>query len=216
MENGKKWKVTVDGVVRSYPAGTPYRTVAADVQKDYAHDILLVNRDGKLCELHKTVDRDCTLKMVTAEDKPGIQTYERSAVLLMLRALYDTAGRENVERVTVEFSIGHALFLRVKGKLTLDQSLLDRVEERMRELVSQALPLEKRSIPTDDAVELFEDMGMRDKARLLSFRINSRVNIYTLDGFSDYFYGYMVPDTGYLKWFALQLFEEQIACVHLY
>ena len=208
MENGKQMKVTVDGVERSYPAGTTYRTVAADVQKDYAHDILLVNRDGKLCELHKTVDRDCTLKMVTAEDKPGIQTYERSAVLLMLRAFYDVVGRENVERVTVEFSIGHALFIRAKGKLTLDQALLDRVEERMRELADQALPLEKRSVPTDDAVELFGKTGMRDKARLLSFRINSRVNIYTLDGFSDYFYGYMVPDTGYLKWFALQLFED--------
>ena len=208
MENRKQWKVTVDGVERSYPDGTSYRTVAADVQKDYAHDILLVKRDGKLCELHKTVDRDCTLKMVTAEDKPGIQTYERSAVLLMLKAFYDAAGRENVERVTVEFSIGHALFVRVKGAVTLDQPLLDRVEARMRELVSQALPLDKRAVPTDDAVELFEDMGMRDKARLLSFRINSRVNIYTLDGFSDYFYGYMVPDTGYLKWFALQLFED--------
>ena len=208
MENGKRMKVTVDGVERSYMAGTPYRTVAADVQKNYAHDILLVNRDGKLCELHKTVDRDCTLKMVTAEDKPGIQTYERSAVLLMLKAFYDAVGRENVERVTVEFSIGHALFIRAKGNFTLDQPLLDRVEARMRELVSLALPLEKRSIPTDDAVELFGKNGMRDKARLLSFRINSRVNIYTLDGFSDYFYGYMVPDTGYVKWFALQLFED--------
>ena len=46
------------------------------------------------------------------------------------------------------------------------------------------------------------------KARLLKYRISSRVNLYTLDGFTDYFYGYMVPDTGYLQWFALELFEE--------
>ena len=72
--------VTVDGETRAYPQGTPYRTIAADFQARTPWDILLVNRDGKLCELHKVLDRDCTLKMVTAQDKPGIQTYERSAV----------------------------------------------------------------------------------------------------------------------------------------
>ena len=78
----------------------------------------------------------------------------------------------------------------------------------MRELVDLELPIEKRSLNTDDAVELFQKAKMYDKARLLSFRINSHVNIYTLDGFSDYFYGYMVPNTRYLKCFALELFED--------
>ena len=44
--------VIVDGVTYPYPYGTPYRQIAADFQKNYAHDILLVNRNGKLCELH--------------------------------------------------------------------------------------------------------------------------------------------------------------------
>lgn len=116
--------VTVEGKEYSYPLGTPYQTIAADLQKNYQYDILLVNRDGKLCELHKLLDRDCTLKMVTAEEKPGMQTYERSAVFLMLKAFYDVAGRENVERICVEYSISHALFLRAKGRFTLDQALL--------------------------------------------------------------------------------------------
>ena len=102
MEETKMLHVTVDGETRAYPQGTPYRTIAADFQAHTPWDILLVNRDGKLCELHKVLDRDCTLKMVTAQDKPGIQTYERSAVFLMLKAFYDVAGRENVERVSVE------------------------------------------------------------------------------------------------------------------
>lgn len=208
MEQTKLVTVAVDGVQRTYPFGTPYQAVAADFQEKYPYDILLVNRNGKLCELHKTLDRDCTLKMVTAKDKPGIQTYERSAVFLMLKAFYDVAGKENVERVSVEYSISHALFIRARGNFTLDQGLLDRVEERMREIVGQAVPIRKRSVNTDDAVELFRQNQMHDKARLFGFRINSHVNIYSLDEFSDYFYGYMVPDTSYLKWFSLQLFES--------
>ena len=208
MEEKNLVTVTVEGKAYSYPIGTPYRTVAADFQDRCPCDILLVNRDGKLCELHKTLDRDCSLKMVTAQDKPGFQTYERSAVFLMLKAFYDVAGRENVERLSVEFSLSSALFCLAQGSFTLDQALLSRVEGRMRELSDLALPIEKRSIGTDDAMELFRRAGLVHKAELLSFRINSRVNVYSLDGFVDYFYGYMAPDTGYIRCFALELFEN--------
>nr|WP_326216096.1 nucleoside kinase [uncultured Oscillibacter sp.] len=201
-------KVNVDGVEHIYPKGTLYQAIAADFQEGYAHDILLVNRNGKLCELHKALDRDCTLKMITVEEKPGMQTYERSVVFLMLKAFYDVVRKENVERVSVEYSISHALFIRAKGAFTLGQELLNQVEGRMRAISEQAVPIRKESINTDDAVELFRKTQMYDKAQLLSFRINSHVNIYFLDEFSDYFYGYMVPDTGYLKCFGLQLFES--------
>ena len=76
----------------------------------------------------------------------------------------------------------------------------------MRELSRLAVPIEKRSISTDDAIELFRRTGLVHKAQLLSFRINSRVNVYSLDGFVDYFYGYMVPNTGYIRCFKLELF----------
>ena len=208
MENTRMMKVNVDGVEYIYPKGTLYQAIAADFQEGYAHDILLVNRNGKLCELHKALDRDCTLKMITVEEKPGMQTYERSVVFLMLKAFYDVVRKENVERVSVEYSISHALFIRAKGACTLGQELLNQVEGRMRAISEQAVPIRKESINTDDAVELFRKTQMYDKAQLLSFRINSHVNIYFLDEFSDYFYGYMVPDTGYLKCFGLQLFES--------
>ena len=208
MEKEKLLNVIVDGVECTYPLGTPYKKIAVDFQGKHSYEILLVNRDGKLCELHKTLDRDCSLKMVTAEEKPGMQTYERSVAFLMLKAFHDVAGTENVERLSVEYSISHALFIRAKGNFTLDAAFLERVEARMREMAAQALPIQKRSVSTDDAVEMFQRTRMLDKARLLSYRINSHVNIYTLDGFTDYFYGYMVPDTSYLKYFGLELFED--------
>ena len=208
MEENKMLKVTIDGSEYAYPYGTPYKIIAADFQTRYPSDILLVNRDGKLCELHKVLDRDCSLKMITAQTKPGMQTYERSAVFLMLKAFYDVAGWENVERITAEYSVSNALFILARGNFNLDQTLLDKVEKRMRELAAQALPIEKRSISTDDAIDLFRKSRLVHKAKLLSFRIDSHVNVYTLDGFTDYFYGYMAPDTSYIKCFGLELFEN--------
>ena len=208
MEHDRMIQVTVDGVRRAYPLGTPYRTVAADFQGSSPYDILLVSRDGRLCELHKGLDRDCSLRLITARDRPGMQTYERSAVFLMLKAFHDVVGRDNVERLSVEYSLSSALFILARGAFTLDQALLDRVEGRMRELSAQALPIEKRSAGTDDAMELFRRQGLIHKAQLLSFRVNSHVNIYSLDGFVNYFYGYMVPDTSYIRCFGLELFEN--------
>ena len=169
-------KVTVNGTESTYPRGTSFQTIAADFQENYPYDILLVNRNGKLCELSQTLDRECTLTMVTAAEKPGIQTYERSATFLMLKAFHDVAGRENIERITVEFSISHALFIRARGNFTPDTALLHQVEDRMRELAAQALPIEKHSVDIDQAAELFRNAHMEDKARLLQYRNSSQVN----------------------------------------
>ena len=102
MADVKMIKVVVDGKEYSYAEGTTYRQIAADFQDRYKYDILLVDRDNKLCELHRKLDRDCTLKFITAADRYGRQAYERSAVFVMLKAFYDVAGRENVERLSVE------------------------------------------------------------------------------------------------------------------
>ena len=204
----KLFSVTVDGACRSYPAGTTFAAIAQDFQPAYPDDILLMDRDGKLCELGKTLDRDCTLRMLTIRDKPGMQTYERSTIFLMLKAFYDVVGQEQDVRVCVEYSLSHALFITVKGPVTPDAALLQKVEKRMRELADAALPIEKHSLPTDDAIEMFQERRLYDKAKLLRCRISSRVNYYTLEGFSDYFYGYMVPHTGYLKCFGLEPFDS--------
>ena len=149
--------VTVNGTIHQYPYGTTYRAIAAEFQENYPHQILLVNRDGKLRELQKTVKRDCSLSMVTAADKPGRQTYERSAILLMLKAFYDVAGRENVKNVRVEFSLSNALFCKAYGSFALDADLLAQVEKRMRALVDQALPIEKRAVDIEEAMAFLKE-----------------------------------------------------------
>ena len=203
MSEKKMYAVTVDGRTSRYPGGTTYGEIAADFQSDYPNDILLVRRSGKLQELHKPLNRDCDLAFLTARDKPGYQTYERSVILLFLKAFYDTVGRERIRRVVVEHTVSHALFIRTLGDFTLDGDLLARTEARMRALAEAALPIVKRDMDTDEAVAFFRAQGMPDKAGALRYRLGSQVNVYELDGFVDYFYGYMVPNTRYLTCFAL-------------
>ena len=200
--------VMIGGERYEYPEGTPYRVIAEELQEKEKEDILLVRADGKLRELHKELSGDCSLSFITAGDKEGWQTYQRSAVFLMLKAFYETAGKENVKKVTVCFSVGQGLYIEPEGEFELNEELLKSVKDKMEELRKKRLPIIKKSLNTQKAVEHFHCHGMYDKEKLFRFRRASRVNVYSIDKFEDYFYGYMVPDTGYIKYFDLTLYEQ--------
>lgn len=208
MGEKKMCRVTVQGETKEYEAGTSYEKIAEDFQAGYPAPIVLAMVNGKLSELFKGVQDDAGIEFVTMADTPGIQSYHRSAVLLALRAFYKVLGHERLEKILVEFSVSKGLYIEPKGDFTLDQALLDRIEEYMRETVRQELPIEKRSVGTDEAVEIFHRHKMADKEKLFSYRRVSRVNLYRIGTFEDYFYGYMVPNTRYLKWFKLYLYAD--------
>ena len=89
-----------------------------------------------------------------------------------------------------------------------DATKLAQIKAEMLRLVHENLPIRKCSVKTGDAERIFREKGMKDKERLLHYRRSSRVNIYELDGLSDYYYGYMVPSTEYLEVFDLVPYEE--------
>ena len=204
-----EYRVTIDGREYSYPAGTTYGDIARDVQGQYDADILLVLRNGKLRELHKKLEGDSVLAMVTARQRPGQQAYERSAILLFIKSFYDVVGEDSVSLLRVEHSVSSGLLIRAAGDFTLDTALIDAVRARMKELVKAELPIVKHHMGTDEAIAYFAAHGMPDKARTLGYRIGSHVNVYELDGFLDYYYGDMLPNTRFLKAFELREWTEE-------
>lgn len=200
--------VTVNGMEREYPDGTLLGTIAEEVQSSCRDRILLAVMNGKLRELFKRAKDGAEITFLTGRDKPGIQTYHRSMTLLFMKAFRDIAGQEEAGRASVEFSLGKGLFIRLKDGENPSPQLAARIRERMEELVRDSLPIEKRSVHTEEAVELFRRNGMPDKEKLFYYRRVSRVNIYRLGDYEDYYYGYMVPNTGYLKYFDLLAYEN--------
>jgi len=84
------------------------------------------------------------------------------------------------------------------------------IRRRMMELTKADIPITKRSYPIDEAMEIFRRYKMHDKEKLFRYRRSSFVNIYCLDGYYDYYYGYMLPSTGYLKYYDVMLYESGI------
>ena len=201
-------KLWIDGEWEEYKEGATWKEVAAAHQERYSNDILLVKVNGKLEELYRRVPETGKVELITAEQDPGIQTYFRSSVFLLFKSFCDVAGEETASGIEVEFSIGNCYFIKPKKGICLSPDLLKRVKERMEELVRLKLPILKRSVDTEEAVELFHRNRMYDKKRLFHYRRASKVNLYSLDGLEDYFYGYMVLDTSYLKYFDLIPYEN--------
>lgn len=200
--------VTIDGERRQYEEGTTYETIVREYQEKYNNRIALVTVNGKIRELFKKVKKDCEVSFFTISDAVGHKSYVRTAIMLMIRAMQDVAEEGGLEKVKVEFAIGSGYYCSVKGKVRLDQEFIDRLNGRMRELVEADLPYVKKSYPLNDAVEIFRSQNMKEKEKLFRYRRSSYVNVYCLDGYYDYYYGYMLPSTGYVKYFQVFAYED--------
>ena len=204
----KMFKVVIAGETRMYPEGTTYREIVDESGIHTETPVILVMVNGKLRELQKRLKSDCTLEFVTTKDHIGFETYKRSVCLVLLRAIYDVAGRENVDKVMIHYSVGNGYYFTMEGKAALDQDFLDKVKAQMHKLADECTPIGKRSVNTDEAVALFHKHRMYDKEKLFRFRRVSKVNIYNIGYYDDYFYGYMADHAGYVQYFDLKLYDE--------
>lgn len=226
-------KVTLpDGQVMAVTASESDTLEAvADRFKDYYEDdIILGIVNGRLRELNKKIKSDCELSFVTTADRDGRRTYRRSVVLLLQRAIYDVYG--SMTQLHVMHSLGEGYYCQLEkavecadsqqekynedtgqgsrenSEKSVTEHDIDRIVCSMYSFVEKDLPITKHSEKTQYAEQLFKGKGLHDKERLLHYRRSSRVNLYELDGVVDYFYGFMAPSTGMLKYFDIVPYES--------
>ena len=203
-------QITVDGVTHKVEEGTTLEQVAKQYGNCGNGQIVLAYQNRHLCELFKPVKEHAQITFVCTSDKIGSETYRRSMVLMMLKAFRDVLKRQDATgRIRVLFSLSKGLYCELNSKqVKLSQELLDKVTVRMQELADADLPIEKHTYNAHDLVKRFSAQGRKDKVQLFKYRRASNANAYLLEEFEDYYYGFMVPSTGYLKYFTLYLYEE--------
>ena len=207
-----KFQVTVENKTGTFPAGTAYGEILAELVPEKLLDTMLILANGTLRELHKPLLYDCEIKCVMRNSEIGRETYKRSLNYLFLKALRDVTGKDIAVQAVLCFANSNGLYYTVKGK-KVDSALADAVRARMKELVSANLPIEKEKVKTTYAAKMFEEQGMTDKRDLFRFRRGSLVNTYRLEEYYDYCYGFMVWKTGYLSWFDVSVYEDGLVLV---
>lgn len=200
-------EVIVEGEHIECKEGTELLELAQRYQRKYQDDIVLAMVNHKLSELWKPAQDGDKITFLTTGTVSGNETYRRSVVMVMLKAFYDVYGHK-INNINVMYSLSKGYYCEVDGDLQVTRDALYQVKTRMTEIIKAAMPFEKHVISTNEAMEFFHKHRMYDKERLFKFRRSSRVNVYRLNKFEDYFYGYMVPNTGYLKYFELHAYDE--------
>lgn len=206
-------KVIINGEEHLYDEGIKFEIIAKEFQSAYEYPIALVTANGKIRELMRRLEKDCEIDFITTKNPIGHKTYIRTAIMMMMKAIQDLMGPGSTNHVKVEFTIGPGYFCSFKDGFTMTDEQIASVRDRMKELAEADIMVTKKSYPADEAIALFDKLGMKDKSKLFRFRRSSSINVYCLGDYYDYFYGYMMPSTSYVKNFELIPYENGLMLV---
>ncbi len=194
-----------DGTTCSYSSGTTFKEMARDLQSGHISPVVAMRLNYEIRDLYHAPVIGGKLEPIDLSQEDGVRIYSRSLSLVMLRAaeeLYPGC------KIRFEHSLSKGLYGEIyfQNNNTFTEKELHLIATRMQDIIDADEPITKETMPLNKAIELFRQQGQMDKVRLLQFKKNPETHIYHCGSYSDYFYGYMVPSTGYLKQFDLKFY----------
>lgn len=147
------------------------------------------------------------VEFVDLTNPSGMRTYVRSLCFILSKAVYDVNPEATLY---IEHSISKGYFCTIHNEKPLDKDILDSIKKRMEEIIAADIPFRLHARQTKEVVKLFRERGLDDKANLVESSGQLYTSYYELDGFVNYFYGCLVPSTGYISLFGLELYQDGV------
>jgi len=189
-----------DGRILSGPRGAKIGDFF-DVVDNAGAPIAAAIVNGELRELTYPINIESLVKPVTTAEPDGARIYRRSLTFLLEMAFSDLFPKG---KLTIDHSVSFGgYYCQVSGRQPLSESEIEALKVHMQELIDADTPFERQEVPIKEAIEYFHKLGYDDKIHLLSHRHKDYLTLYRLGDRMDYHHGYMVPSTGFLRWFDL-------------
>jgi len=169
--------------------------------------IVAAKINNNIRELTYKLSKDCKIEFIDLSDIDGNRIYQRSLSFIFIKAAKEILGSCSV---TIEHSLSKGLYCEIKYQRDINEKDVTDIKERMKEIIDQDIPFNKEEITCSEAMTIFREQEMDSKVKLLKFRKKDFVKIYTCGWLKNYFYGYMVPSTGYIKYFDLKFYEPGV------
>lgn len=187
--------VTIEELLRRYGKDLPYTVLAAKV-------------DNRVMALTETLEQDCLVEFLDMRTQAANLTYQYSLSLIYLKAIQDVLGAVPVE---IQNSLNKGLYTEIKTPEAITEAQVQAVEMRMRSLAEQDLPIVKESVSRQEALTFLEAQGYREKIQILKDCPEiDRPVFYRLEEYRNFFYGIMVPSTGYIRHFELRKYRRGV------
>lgn len=190
-----------DDQVISGPRGAAVGSFLQLLQDQNTNPIVGAIVNYQLRELTYPIQLESIVQPVTMNDADGMRFYRRSLTFLLETAFHQLFPDAVL---TIDHSVtSGGFFCQVYNRIPLSDQELSQLERQMHKLVEEDHPLLRKEYPLEEAIAYLKEMGYSDKISLLKHRKKDHLVLYSLGQHRDYHHGYMVPSTGFLKWFAL-------------
>jgi len=190
-----------DSSIRSFPAPVTVREVAQSIGAGLARAALAGRVDGKLVDISFTIDHDAQLAIVTDRDPDGLEILRHSTAHLLAHAVKELFPEA---QVTIGPVIESGFYYDFSFKRPFTPEDLQAIEKRMQEIARRDLPVERKMMARDAAVDYFRGLGEHYKAEIIaSIPANEEISLYSQGNFTDLCRGPHAPSTGRLKVFKL-------------
>jgi len=192
------------GKIIEYFKGTRLLDIVKAEKGEFHKEVVIAKVDNVLTELGEALKRDCRVEFLTLSSYEAKRIYARGLSFILIRAAEEVFPGCTV---SVEHSLNKGLYGEIHKEESLSENDVKLIEERMIQIVMEDIPFEKDTILLDKALEIFNKYGQKDKLRLFKYWKDDYVDVYKCGYMYDYFYGSMVPSTGYLKHFKLLYYK---------
>lgn len=192
-----------NGVKKQYPRGISLLELSQEKQPLHETPIVAAKANGDLKELFNKLYEDTHVRFLDLKTTDGIRIYQRSLAFILIKAARDLFPDR---QLSVEHSLGGGLYCELHGKKNLTKDEVNQIKQRMQEIIDENLPISKKEIDIKEAKEIFRRNREPEKVNLMRYRRENKLNMYTLEDYNNYFYGYMVPSTGLLQLFDLKFY----------
>ena len=168
----------------------------------YQYQAARVN--NRIRELNYKIPDDAEVELLTLQDRESTTIYQstlRYLIIMAIKRLYPTA------RVIFNYSISRAIFATIPNfNGPFRQSDLDNIQAELDKIIAADIPIVRSSVSKEEAKKYYTENGFKNKAKILEYRTENTVHMYECDGYKNYMFGYMLPSTGFIKAYRLQLY----------
>lgn len=187
--------ITIEQLYRERKDKLPYTVLAAKV-------------DNRFEDLNFRLEKECRVEFLDMRTQAANLIYQYSLSLIYLKAVSDCLGNVSVE---IQNSLNKGMYTEIKTGRPVTAKEVRAIEKRMHEITAEDIPFVKEVVSRDEAMRIFEKEGRVDRQKLLNEALNlKKVKFYSLDGVRDFFYGLMVPSSGYIEHFQLMKYRRGV------
>ena len=193
--------LNINGNVKTYTVknneqGIKLSDIAKDVEQDYSGYISLAVVNNELKELNTYIKEDSDIQFLDTKNPDGLRVYTRTLNLVFIMAckcLFKDS------RVVIEHSLSNGVYCEIHLDRAITKDDIANIKEKMDKIISNDYEINKTVYSKEEAIKIFESVGLNEKAELIKYKDGDTVKIYKCNNYIDHFYGYLMPSTGYIK-----------------